>query len=311
MALVLSIAGFLIIGGLVFVLLMAFARLQQDPIRDRLAASAQGAVATSGPGLFTDELATSLAAQLPQGTNDNGELDRELRQAGYYRPTSRFDYLALRNSLVIAAILITAMLAAGVGPQHQELALQIVIGGLLIAGLCWALPRLVLRSQAAARVKRIQRALPFALDMTTMCLTGGLSLQDSLGHVSREIFFSHPDLAVELMIVRQQSEMTSLDHGFRQFAERIGTPELTSLAALITQSQRLGTNVVTTLREYTDNLRLRWRQIADEQSNKIGLKLLFPIVCCLVPAAMIFLWGPAIVDLWRFFQSFEVPTLTM
>jgi tight adherence protein C len=147
--------------------------------------------------------------------------------------------------------------------------------------------------------------------MTTMCLTGGLSLQDALGHVSREIFFSHPDLAVELMIVRQQSEMTSLDHGFRQFADRIGTPELVSLAALITQSQRLGTNVVSTLRDYTDNLRLRWRQIADEQSNKIGLKLLFPIVICLVPAAMIFLWGPALVDLWRFFQSFQVPSLTM
>lgn len=310
MVVALSVAGFAIISALVFVLLLSFARLQQDPIRDRLAATAQGSVAASGPGLFTDDLAHSLAEQLPQASNDNGELDRELRQAGYYRPTARYDYLALRNSLVIATILVTAMLAAFL-PQHQELALQIVLGGLMLAVLCWAIPRLILRTQAQARVRRIQRGLPFALDMTTMCLTGGLSLQDALGHVSREIFFSHPDLAVELMIVRQQSEMTSLDHGFRQFADRIGTPELVSLAALITQSQRLGTNVVSTLRDYTDNLRLRWRQIADEQSNKIGLKLLFPIVICLVPAAMIFLWGPALVDLWRFFQSFQVPSLTM
>ena len=306
----LTIASFAVISALVFVLLLSLARLQHDPIRERLAATAQGSVAASGPGLFTDDLAASLTEQLPQASNDSGVLDRELRQAGYYRPTARMDYLALRNSLVIAVVVIALMLANGVGPQHQDLALRIGLGGLVIAALCWAVPRLILRAQAKARVNRIRRALPYALDMTTMCLTGGLSLQDALGHVSREIFFSHPDLAVELMIVRQQSEMTSLDHGFRQFAERIGAQEVTALAALITQGQRLGTNVVASLRDYTDNMRLRWRQTADEQSNKVGIKVLFPIVFCLLPAAMIFLWGPALVDLWRFFQSFQVPTLT-
>lgn len=305
----LTIASFTVISALVFVLLLSLARLQHDPIRERLAASAQGSVAASGPGLFTDDLAASLTEQLPQASNDSGALDRELRQAGYYRPTARLDYLALRNSLVIAVVVIALMLANGVGPQHQDLALRIGLGGLVVAALCWAVPRLILRAQAKARVNRIRRALPYALDMTTMCLTGGLSLQDALGHVSREIFFSHPDLAVELMIVRQQSEMTSLDHGFRQFADRIGAQEVTALAALITQGQRLGTNVVASLRDYTDNMRLRWRQTADEQSNKVGIKLLFPIVLCLLPAAMIFLWGPALVDLWRFFQSFQVPTL--
>jgi len=306
----LTIASFTVISALVFVLLLSLARLQHDPIRERLAASAQGSVAASGPGLFTDDLAASLTEQLPQASNDSGALDRELRQAGYYRPTARLDYLALRNSLVIAVVVIALMLANGVGPQHQDLALRIGLGGLVVAALCWAVPRLILRAQAKARVNRIRRALPYALDMTTMCLTGGLSLQDSLGHVSREIFFSHPDLAVELMIVRQQSEMTSLDHGFRQFADRIGIQEVTALAALITQGQRLGTNVVASLRDYTDNMRLRWRQTADEQSNKVGIKVLFPIVFCLLPAAMIFLWGPALVDLWRFFQAFQVPTLT-
>ncbi|HTN73831.1 MAG TPA: hypothetical protein VL096_01240, partial [Pirellulaceae bacterium] len=202
------IISFAVISGLVFFLLLAFARLQYDPISERLASSAQGSVAASGPGLFTDDLAATLAAQLPQGSNDHGELDLELRQAGFYRPTARFDFLALRNSLVIAAIIIAATLAVGVGPNYQDVSLKIMIGGVVIAALCWAVPRLILRAQAAARVTRIRRGLPYALDMTTMCLTGGLSLQDSLGHVSREIYFSHPDLALELMIVRQQSEMT-------------------------------------------------------------------------------------------------------
>jgi tight adherence protein C len=258
-------------------------------------------VAASGPGLFTDDLAESLAAQLPQASSENGDLDRELRQAGYYRPSARFDYLALRNALVIAAILITFILALFVGQQYEYrgIALRIIIGGVMIAGLCWAVPRVMLRLQARARVERIRRALPYALDMITMCLTGGLSLQDSIAHVSREIYFSHPDLAVELMIVRQQSEMTTLEHGFRQFANRMDVAEVTALSSLISQGQRLGTNVVSSIRDYTDNLRLKWRQTADEQSNKVGLKLLFPIVLFLMPAAMIFIWGPAVVQVWR------------
>jgi tight adherence protein C len=303
MTLILTIASFLVIAAMAFVLLTLLARFQSDPIRERLAASAQGTAAASGPGLFTDDLAESLAGQLPQTSNDNGALDRELRQAGYYRPSARFDYLALRNSLVIAALIITMVLALLISQQYRELGLRIVFGGLLVATLCWALPRVFLRAQARARLNRIRRALPYALDMMTMCLTGGLSLQDAIGHVSREIFFSHPDLAVELMIVRQQAEMTTLEHGFRQFASRMDIAEITALSALISQGQRLGTNVVTSIREYTDNMRLKWRQTADEQSNKIGLKLLFPITLCLLPATLIFIWGPAIVQMWRFLRN--------
>src|SRR5688500_10845675 len=149
-------ASFVVITGLAFVLLNSVARLQSDPIRERLSASAQGSVAATGPGLFTDDLATSLASQLPQTSNDNGHLDRELRQAGYYRPTARFDYLALRNSLVIATVMITLVLLAVIGPQYNDLALRLVVGGLLVAALFWALPRLILRAQARARVNRIR-----------------------------------------------------------------------------------------------------------------------------------------------------------
>lgn len=308
MTVALTIGSFILISGLAFFLLVVIARLQQDPIQARLAAAAQGTVSIGGPpGLFAEDLATSLAGQLPQTRIDNGELSRELLQAGYYRPSARNDFLALRNALMIGVVILCLALVAYVGPQNQELALRLVIGGLVMAAICWSVPRLILRAQARARVNRIRRGLPFALDMTTMCLTGGLSLRDALGHVSREIFYSHPDLAVELLIVREQSDMSSLEHAVRQFAARMNIPEVSALAALLTHSERLGTDVVVSLRDYADSLRLKWRQTADEQSNKVGLKLLLPLTLCLLPAAMIFIWGPAIVELWRFFQGFSVP----
>jgi len=139
----------------------------------------------------------------------------------------------------------------------------------------------------------------------TMCLTGGLSLQDAFTHVSQEIYFAYPDLATEFLIVKRQSELRSSEFAFQQFSKRIDAPEIGSLAALITQGQRLGTDVVNSMREYADNIRLRRRQTADERSNKASVKMLFPLAFCLLPSAFIILWGPSLLELSKFLMSMQ------
>ena len=129
-------------------------------------------------------------------------------------------------------------------------------------------------------------------------------MNDSLAHVSREIYPAHPALGMELEIVRRQAEMSSLSDGFRHFAERVDVPETASLNALMQQNERLGTNVVQAVRDFSDEIRTRQRQTADERASKAGIKLLFPLVFCLAPAAMIVLWGPALLELRNFFSTF-------
>jgi len=299
----LTAAAFALIGAAVFLFFQAYRRLQNDPIRERLAAAAGEPAWMDGrPSALTE----SLAAQIPQTRIDNGILDQDLRRAGYYKPTARNEYLAIRNSMVIAAVIIAGILAVFAGPERQQLSMQILIGGVAVACLAWGLPRIYLKMQGAARVRRIQRSLPDALDMITMCLTGGLSLQDSLTHVSRELYFAHPDLAVELLIVRQQADMTSLEQAFHQFSRRIDTPEIQSMTALMAHSQRLGTDVVNPIRDYADGVRLKRRQTADERASKAGVKMLFPLAMCLVPSVFILLWGPAVLELRDFLQNFSI-----
>ena len=110
---------------------------------------------------------------------------------------------------------------------------------------------------------------------------------------------------MELIIIRKQSDLASLDFAFKQFADRIDAPEVRSLAVLVSQGQRLGTSIVDSVRDYADSLRLKWRQTADEQASKAGAKLLFPVILCLLPAFFIILWGPAVLELWKFLQGFD------
>jgi tight adherence protein C len=299
-----TLTAFLITTGLVLLLARVFLSLREDPIRNRLSAAARG----ESEGGEPDQITESLGAQIPLSWGDLGRLDQELRRAGRYKPTARQDFLAFRNLLIILVVLVTGTFAVTIGPERQDIVVRTVIVGLIVAALCWALPRMILRIQGNRRVNRIRRALPDALDMITMCLSGGMSLNDALQHVSEQIVFAHPDLAVELSIVREQSELDSLDLALRQFARRIDADEVVSMTALITQGQKLGIDIVDSMRDYADILREKRRQAADEMASKAGVKLLFPLALFMLPSVFIILWGPAVLELVDFFRNFAERT---
>ncbi len=178
-----------------------------------------------------------------------------------------------------------------------------VLVGLLVAAMCWAVPRLILQYMGGRRVRRITESLPFAMDLLTMTMAGGLTIRDALYYASRELYFAHPALAIELLIIRQHAELSSVDNAFAQFAKRIDSPEVIAMASLIQQGQRLGTDVVTSINEYADALRLKRRQTADARSSRAAVQMLFPLTILLVPAVMIILWGPAILQIISFIKN--------
>ena len=232
----------------------------------------------------------------------------ELRRAGYLRPTAIRVFLAVRNGAVILALILTGLIAIWVGPSRRDIALRVIVGGVAIAGLRWGLPRLVIRSRGRQRVERISRALPFALDMTVMCLSGGLTLRDALAHVTSEVGLTHRDLATELAIIQRQADMTSMESAFRQFAVRIDSPEVAAMVALIIQNEQLGTNIADSIRNYAEAIRLKWRQNADERAGRVVIYMLFPMAFFLLPAIFLMLGGPAILEMVNFFKT-TVPSL--
>ena len=298
-----------LITAAVFIALSAFfifsaillRRLTRDPIREQLEATSLDERGSVVGGVFLE----GLASQLPTLRADDGALDRELGQAGFYEPTARRDFLALRNGLILLVVIASGLMAVLIGPERQDLVVRVLIGGAVLAALAWGVPRLMLRSRAAARVQRIRLALPNALDMLTMCMTGGLGFPEALEHVSREIRGAHPDLAVELAIIRKQAELGSLQQALQQFALRIDTDEIVSMAALVGYGQRLGIGLVSSMQDFADSIRLKWRHSAEERANRAAVALLLPVVFFLLPSAFILMWGPSVLELWTFIQQFE------
>lgn len=245
----------------------------------------------------TDPLAPGLAATLPATSGTRKELQTQLWTAGFYRPGALTEYLAFRAVLFLGPLLATGLLALVVPARQLTL---VVIGGLLVAGLGFSLPRLVLNSLAAARARRLVRGLPVAMDILGLCLTAGQNLQGSLEQTSRELAGPFPDLSTELQIVQQQARMSSLEVALLQWADRLDVPEVRTLAMLLVQSDKLGTDMVNTLLEVADSQRVHLRQKAEAQANRSNFWMLFPSVFCLWTASAIILVGPVYIEFWRY-----------
>lgn len=296
----LVLAAFVSIVAIVFIVGRRIQTFTQDPIAQRLATLGQDhskATAT--------QIAASLASHVPQLNIDNSRLDKELQRAGFYQPAARREFCALRNLFVLMSVILTGTVVVAIGPEQHTLAMQCLAAGLAMTALVWAMPSLYLRWRGARRAVRVGQGLPDALDMLTMGLTGGLALPDALAHVTDELYAAHPDLAVEWVILRQHTEMISFDKALNQFADRMDESDIHTMSALLTQGQRLGTNMVQAIYEYADGMRTRRRQQADERSSKTAVRMLFPITLCLLPSVFLVLTGPAMLELWKYLETFD------
>ena len=293
------LAAFAVTAAVCFGLSMLFIRSGRN--RDRI-------ITGSGPrSLIFGPLTPGLAGIMPRTGKTQEKLATFLRHAGHYHRSALQEFNALRCVLLLGwTFLILALMVATTQPGDSGMLLWLIVGG-IGAMLLYSLPRLILETMAKNRQQRIEESLPDALDMITMCMSGGLPLQMSMQRVSEEIEPIHRDLAFELKVIGRQMEAGSLENSLKQFAARVDTPDVQSLAAIIGQSEHQGASAALAFQDFADNVRLTRRQRADEQGNKTALKLLFPLVFCLAPPVYMMLLMPAAIEMSQFVKRETQP----
>lgn len=252
------------------------------------------------PRMLLGDLTPALAAQIPFTQDDRDLLLKELRMAGFYRPTALLDYGALRWVLTIVPLVAACVLALFVETNQQ--AIYCWIGGVVLAMLGYSLPRIYVFYRGRSRGYAIERGLPVAVDMLILCLSAGLNVMTSLQRVVKELYLAHPILAFELDIVRRQADLRTLDFALMQFAERTNLANVRNLAVILAQSENLGTDALATLREYADSMRTNIRQRADEMANNAPFKLLFPAYLMALGAAVLII-SPTVLEFNSFRES--------
>ena len=240
------------------------------------------------------------AAMLPESSERKEEARKDLQSAGFYNPHAIENLAATRYVLMVMSLLFFGALLLVVPPKLEP---WVMAGLVLVPLLGWAMPALYIRGKAKDRKREIERAMPDLLDMLNMCVGQGLTVPDSLQRIGRDFRAVYPALSQELSIVNEQAKISTLQTALENFSRRIDLPEVHSLTSLLIQTDRMGTSISQALTTYSDTMRESQRQQADEKGNRATFRLLFPTVLCLMPAVYLFLLGPAINELQRFFYG--------
>lgn len=253
-----------------------------------------------GKDLLFGPLTQGLAALLPETDKRREELRRELQTAGYYSPHALSNLSAVRYAMMMSLLILGGVMLILVPRNLEPFAIGLIIAGPILG---WSLPRLRVKSRAAARKSEIERAMPDLLDMLNMCVAQGLTMQDAMKRILPDLRGVYPALAQELRIVMEQSSLGNLHQALKNFDQRIDLPEVHSFTSLLIQTDRMGTSMSESLTTYSDSMRESLKQRADEKGNRATFRLLFPTVFCLMPAVYLFLLGPAIIGMSDFFKS--------
>lgn len=213
-------------------------------------------------------------------------------RAGY---RSQEAALAMRGvKLATPLALVAAVFATGFYRQNPYMLT------LLAAIIGYLLPGAWLSWRVRARQHRLRRALPDCLDLLVICVEAGLGLDQALMKVAQEMRVTHPELSEELHLVNLEMRIGKgrLD-ALRELARRTGLEDIKSLVAMLIQTERFGTSVAQSLRVYSDDLRIKRRQRAEEMSAKTTVKMVPPLVIFIFPALMVVILGPAVLTLFR------------
>ena len=226
-----------------------------------------------------------LGEKAPKSAREIGPLRLRLVQAGYRRDEALTIFFGIR---VAFSLLLFALFATSVIAKPN---LMMALGGL---GLGYVLPGMVLARLAKRRAHRIRLSLADMLDLLVVSVEAGLGLDQALTRVGQELAFAYPELSDELRLINLELRAGKpRPEALRNLADRTGVDDLSSLVTMLIQTDKFGTSVAQSLRVYSETLRTKRRQRAEEAAAKTGVKMVFPLVLCIFPAIWVVTIGPA------------------
>lgn len=303
-----SLAFALLAGLLVAMVVFVAARtLSQRRLDVRLAeirAEREGrgggaAADTGGSGML--RLLAGLAPLSRKGPEAE-KVRLALLQAGFDEPRHEDAYRAAVTLLLPG---LTAAAAAFLASMSEPAAAPIWLVALAVSALAGLrVPSLWLFSRARARSQAIGEGIPELIDLMVICIEGGQSFDAALRRSTQELQRTRPELAAELertnLAIRAGGGRTD---ALRQLAERTGLDDMRDLTTMLIQADRSGVALRDSLQTHAETMRVLRLQRAEERAAKMPVKLMGPLAICLLPALMMILFGPAVMQLSKVFGN--------
>jgi tight adherence protein C len=243
---------------------------------------------------LAQRLANPLNKLLPPSATEARKTQRLLMQAGYRSPEASIIYRGIHVASMVGIPVITALVTTYFAKAFSTVIIAVMIA--FVMG--FFLPPFFLKRTISKRQRELRWGLADALDLMVISVEAGLGLNAAMMKVSSELKDVHQAVSYEFEIANLEIRVgRERDEALRNLAERTGVDDLRSLVAMLIQTDKFGTSIAKGLRVFSDSLRTKRRQRAEQEAQKAAVKLLFPLSCFLFPTLFIAILGPAALNL--------------
>jgi tight adherence protein C len=165
----------------------------------------------------------------------------------------------------------------------------------LLAFVGFVLPDVVLNRKVEERQKEILKTLSDTLDLLTISVEAGLSLNAAISQVVQNV----PGvLSSEFARMLQEIQLgVPRSEAFRHLADRTDVEELNGFALAMIQADVFGVSIASVLRTQAQQLRIKRRQAAEAKAQQTPVKIVFPLVLCILPALFVVIIGPGAIKI--------------
>jgi tight adherence protein C len=220
---------------------------------------------------------------------------RKIELAGNPRSLDPTLFFSIRFFIALGVGgLMVFLMTIGMDSWRWGLKIIIIAIGVIIG---FYIPDLFLTSKIQRRQKEIRRSMPDALDLLTICVEAGLGFNGAMAKVYDKW---DNELSGEFGRVLREIQLGKIRReALRDMTHRMDVPEMTSFVAAVIQSEQLGVSMAKVLRIQSDQMRVKRRQLAEEQAHKAPIKMLIPMALLIFPSICIVLMTPAALMLMR------------
>jgi tight adherence protein C len=231
-----------------------------------------------------------------------GKLRLSLVQAGYFRRDAVNFYLFWRLAALVL-LPVAAYLVFGLAIPNAAIGPKII--GIAIAGALGIIAPNAFLSRRRGRLAAEYRVVfPDVLDLLLVCVDAGLGLEAALDRITGEITKRSRNFGINLAVMGAEMRAgRSFVDALESMADRLIIPEARSLVALLRQSRELGSDIADALRVFSDEMRDKRLLRAEEQANKLAVKMTIPLALFIFPVVLLVIMLPIAVRLLRLIHS--------
>ena len=201
----------------------------------------------------------------------------------------------LERVLVLKAGLGGGLLFGGLAMAARSGSSTSFLGALCAGAVGYVGPDTVLTRMARARQLLIANQLPDTLDQLTICVGSGLGFDAALARISRS---GQGPLSQEITLLLQELRVgVPRREALANLLNRTDVPELRQFVHAVIQADSYGVPISRVLRSQAAEQREKRRFRAEERAMKLPVKVIFPLVFCILPVVFIVVIGPAYIKM--------------